>query len=71
MGQFEIMQIMKKFGKGKIVNINDIHKEYIKRYNTDNKNSISICLSKLRKFDMVKFSSENGKYGNEVYSYWL
>ena len=71
MGQYEIMQIVKA-AKGKKMSITDIKDEYAKTFYSEIRtNSISVCLVKLRKFNMIKYTAENGKYGNNIYRYWL
>lgn len=73
MGQMEVMEIVKA-NKGRKLTINEIKEEYKKKYNKNmnpNSNSVSLSLSKLRKFGLLKYSSENGRYGNDIYRYWL
>ena len=70
MGQYELIQVIKA-AKGRKMTVKEIMEEYNKRYYSLSKNSISVCLAKLRKFNMVNYDCKEGVYMNKIYRYWI
>ena len=71
MGQYDVLQIIKDNKGGKKMSINEIKKEYSKRHPkiSPTSNTISVNLSKLRRFNMVRYSTDG--HGNDIYRYWV